>query len=144
MGAHCQKGQDNDMSDLSDMEQSEKLTAWVREQLHHAVNELMERGAVDSLVVEAKPAWTLPYQLLIGKIRESKQSSTFEWFICGDAPLDHVHSSLAVTPRDAARHFSLKWQLEAARQGGDHSLAEKAEALYELVDMDALWEQASE
>jgi hypothetical protein len=101
----------------------------------------MDRGVVDSLIVEAKPAWILPFQLLIGKVRSRGDSGSFEWFICGDAPTDHLHSSLAETPREAARHFSLKWQLEASRTGSDDLLSEKAEALYEIVDREEFWDR---
>jgi hypothetical protein len=55
-----------------------------------------------------------------------------------------VGSAVATPPRDAARHFSLKWQLDAARNI-EPALAEtliaKAEALYELVEDESLWEE---
>jgi hypothetical protein len=100
---------------------------------------------VESIVVEARPAWVLPYALLIGKIRDKSPSGGFDWFICGDAPLTHVHSSKAGTPREAARHFALQWQLDAARQGpAGAALAEKAGALYQIVEDVSLWRQGSE
>jgi len=64
---------------------------------------------------------------------------------------------VATTPRDAARHFSLKWQLDAARyenpaerhrlgldpaedwEANARALATKAEYLYKIVDDDQLW-----
>jgi hypothetical protein len=122
------------------VEVDEKLQAWVKEQLDAAVQVLMKQGLVESIVVEAKPAWVLPYTLLIGKIRDQARLGGFSWFICGDAPLTHADSSVAATPREAARHFALQWHLQAARQGDDgNALAEKADALYQLVEEATLW-----
>lgn len=118
-----------------------KLQAWIRRQLDAAVHELMERGLVASPVVEAKPAWVLPHTLLIGKIRDQSWAGEFYWFICGEAPLTHALSSVATTPREAARHFALQWQLTAARRGdAGNPLAQRAEALYQLVDEDVFWQ----
>ncbi|MCH8221723.1 MAG: DUF4826 family protein, partial [Proteobacteria bacterium] len=72
----------------------------------------------------------------------------------------HIDESLAATPRDAARHFSMKWQLQSSKvanlgeQGDDDggspaatdwqqiagSLQANAEALYTLVERDELWD----
>jgi hypothetical protein len=123
----------------------EQLQAWVKQQLDAAVQVLMKQGPVESIVVEAKPAWVLPYTLLIGKIRDQARLGGFSWFICGDAPLTHADSSVAATPREAARHFALQWQLTAARQGkAGEDLAIKAGALYQIVDEDTFWQQGTE
>ncbi len=137
----------------------EQLKAWTKKQLDTAVRELMNLGVIDSLIIEAKPAWVLPFQILIGKIRARGQSKNFGWFICGEVPTDFLKSTLAATPRDAARHFAMKWQLKAARHrrmasqepGGTEpesgqedpgdQLVFKAEALYSLVDDARLWLQ---
>lgn len=135
----------------------EKLNAWIKTQLNVAVAELTDQGRIESMLIEAKPAWVLPFQILIGKIRAQGESSNFEWFICGDLPTDFLESTVASTPRDVARHFSMKWQLQAARhqamenQGPrgpdsgrdeiDSQLPEKAEALYGLVNEPGLWLQ---
>jgi len=119
----------------------EELEAWIKQQLAGAVEELTGKGLVESIVVEAKPAWVLPFVLLIGKIREQGRADGFDWFIYGDAPTTVALSTVAVTPRDAARHFALQWHLEASRKdeaGAD--LARRAEALYELVEEDSLWQ----
>ncbi len=136
-----------------------ELDAWIKKQLSAAVRKLMHKGAIDSLIIEAKPAWVLPFQILIGKIRAQGQSKDFVWFICGEIPADSLESTVASTPREAARHFAMKWQLEAARhqdqaapessttkpesdrQDLGEQLSEKAEALYELVEDTRLWSQ---
>lgn len=120
---------------------AEQLDAWIKEQMKAAVPALIDLGLAEAAVVEARPAWVFPYTLLIGQCRDRGRSSGFDWFICGDAPLSHVSSEKAATPRDAARHFALKWQLDAARQGdAGEALARQAEALYELVEEDSLWQ----
>jgi len=147
------------MNENLDKPGREQLKAWTKKQLDVAVRKLTNTGGIDSIIVEAKPAWMLPYQILIGKIRAHGQSTDFEWFICGEVPTDSLESTVAPTPREAARHFAMKWQLEAARHqdmtsqeslgtesesGGEdpgEQLAFKAEALYSLVDDARLWLQ---
>lgn len=117
-----------------------RLNAWIKQALDAAVQQLLARGLSDSVVVEAKPAWVMPYTLLIGRLRDHGRQTGFDWFICGDAPLTQLSSKVAATPREAARHFALQWQLDAARLGdAGVALAQKAEALYELVQQDSLW-----
>lgn len=147
------------MEDNLDKPGREELNAWMKKQLDAAVRKFMDQGAIDSLIVEAKPAWVLPFQILIGKIRPQGQSREFEWFICGEIPTDYLASSVAATPRETAKHFVMKWQLAAARhqekteqnpsetttesqqEGLGRQLADHAEALYELVEDDRLWLQ---
>lgn len=118
----------------------DELKAWVKKTMDAAVDELMRRGVVDSVVVEARPAWTLPFSLLIGQVREQGAAEAFDWFICGDSPVTVAKHTVAASPREAARHFALQWQLEAARQGADgEALSQRAGALYELVEEDSLW-----
>ena len=137
----------------------EELNAWIKKQLDASVRKLMDQGAIDSLIVEAKPAWVLPFQILIGKIRPQGQSSEFIWFICGEIPTDYLSSSVATTPRETAKHFVMKWQLAAAKHQQKTSqdpsaatpesqqedagvqLADHAEALYEVVEDDRVWFQ---
>lgn len=135
----------------------EQLQKWIKSQLDSAIKELMQRDVLDSLFYEAKPAWVFPYQVLIGRIRKPRDTGGFNWIICGEVPTDHLASSAALTPRKVARHFAMKWQLEAARQQdlpGQEStvqipesrepvsqLADQAEALYALADDARLWQQ---
>lgn len=119
------------------------LKAWIKDRLQEVVLELGERGVVDSMLVEAKPDWMLPRTLLIGRIRERGRKTGFDWFICGDAPLTHAEHTVASTAREAARHFALQWQLKAAREGNSgEELAQRAEALYELVEDDRFWDDS--
>lgn len=139
------------MHENKDSQKEDELKAWIKQHLDAAVQELMDRGIFDSVIVEAKPAWTFPFGILICKIRQQGHAGGFDWAICGSFPTDYVSSSLAATPREAARHFALKWQLEASRQKEVNTrpatavkvspgeLTEMAESLYELVLQDELW-----
>ena len=130
------------MRDIPELSGNEELAAWVRKNFDQAIEELMHIGATEGLLVEAKPAWMYPFQILIGKIRDKDHPGGFLWFICGDTPTDHIPGSHADSPREAAKYFSLKWQLDASRVGNsDKDLSAKATALYEFVEEDRLWEQ---
>jgi hypothetical protein len=124
----------------------EAAIAWGKAQLDVAIDELARLGIVDGPSVEGRPVWMLPFKVLIAEIRETGQKRRALWVITGDVPTDHIDERLAETPRDAARHFSLKWQMHAARQvptaadaaiGRD--LADQAEALMSLVESDDSW-----
>ena len=147
------------MRENPDIQIGEDLKDWIKQRLEGAVHDMMNKGIVESVLVEAKPAWVFPFTILIGKVRSRGEPSEFTWFICGDAPTDYAHSSVASSPREAAKYFALKWQLEAARHPdpagqeprgtepesgredpGDQ-LAYKAEALYSLVEDARLWAQ---
>jgi len=147
------------MDENTDQPNQEELDAWIKKQLDGAVRKSMKLAGMDSLIVEAKPAWVLPFQVLIGMIRKQGQSGSFDWCICGEVPTDFLPSSMASSPREAAKHFSMKWQLAAARnESGDgqdpvanadgaqqdntgEQLIDHAEAVYSLVENDSLWLQ---
>jgi hypothetical protein len=118
----------------------EQLKDWTEKALKTAVEELLDRGITDTPLVEARPAWVLPFQILIGKIREQGDDAGFWWFISGDLPTDHAESSVAASAREAARYFALRWQIRAANDADAGSqLAQRAEALYQLAEDDRLW-----
>ena len=141
--------------------ESEEVATWTREKLDEAVEQMMRLGIVTDLLVEARPVWTLPYKIMIGQVRDSRDQTTLRWVISGEVPIDYLDSAVASTPREAARHFALKWQLDAARyqdpsvqktlgpdqaQSWDHigrRLADKAEALFALVEDESLWQDYS-
>jgi hypothetical protein len=118
----------------------EQLREWTEQTLQTTVEELLERGITNTPLVEARPAWVLPFQILIGKIREQGDETGFWWFIGGDLPTDHVESSAAQSVREAARYFALRWQIRAANdKDAGSELAERAEALYQLAEDEQLW-----
>ncbi len=130
------------MTDETNSDPREAVSEWTRETYDKAVQEIMSLGVLADELVEARPIWTLPYRMIIGQARESNVHATFTWIICGDVPTDHISSTVASTPRDAARYFSLKWQLDATRcnePAQAETLAAKAEEVYEIVEDEDLW-----
>ena len=120
---------------------NDELQLWIRQQLDAAVLGFIKTELFEDALIEVKPAWTLPLKILIGKVREQSNPTTFRWFICGEVPLDHVGAEVAISPRDVIRHFAMKWQLdsEALQSGDATTLIEHAQSLYPLADDDRLW-----
>jgi Domain of unknown function (DUF4826) len=117
--------------------------AWLRSRLDSAVQELIASGIFRSATIEVKPAWVAPGHYLIGKAREAGDDRSFRWFIRGEGGnLDHVPGDAAATAREAARHFSLKWHLDATRsvEADAAALIKRAELLYALVDDERFWQ----
>jgi hypothetical protein len=117
--------------------------AWLRSRLDSAVQALIGAGIFGSATIEVKPAWAAPGHYLIGKAREAGVDRSFRWFIRSEGgALDHVPGDTAATAREAARHFSLKWQLDATRlaEADAAALVERAEFLYALVDDERFWQ----
>lgn len=125
--------------------------------MDQAIQRFMQLGVFEGAFLEARPAWAIPPGVLIGLARKPGADHSF-WLICGEnVPFDYLSSSAAGSPREAARHFALKWHLEAARSAtspenaaaehaaeqerGATRLEHQAEFLYRLVDDDALWSQ---
>lgn len=135
----------------------EEAARWAREQLDAVVSEIQENGVIDSPLIEARASWMKPFDIVIGQVRDQSQAQEFLWVIAGSVPGDCVHSSVATGPREAARHFSMKWQLEAARLESAEersrlgldpaidwdvqakALTARAEYLYAVADDDRHW-----
>ena len=114
---------------------------WVRETMDTAVKWLTEQGPFRDGMVEVKPVWGSPGELLLGKARHPSLGGEFIWFIGGKVDFDHIAGNVAAEPRDALRHFSLKWQLDASRLKGKpaQDLIGEAEGLYALVEDERFW-----
>lgn len=135
----------------------EEAAKWAREQLDSVVGDIQDDGVIDSPLIEARTAWMRPFDIVIGQVRDQRQEREFLWVIAGSVPSDCVHSSVAAGPREAARHFSMKWQLEAARlESADErkrlgldpeldweaqvkALVSRAEYLYAVANDDRNW-----
>jgi uncharacterized protein DUF4826 len=134
------------MTEQQSKSERDRAIEWGKEQLEVGIDELARLGIVDGPSVEGRVAWMLPFKVLIAELRETGQKQRALWVIAGDVPTDQIDARLAETPRDAARHFSLKWQMHAARQeptAGDLTvgpdLAVQAEALNLMVETDDAW-----
>lgn len=146
-------------TEASPEEQRDAFIAWAKSKLDGAARTLREKGVYAGQPVEARVSWTLPHQVLIGKIRRADKPEDFVWVIAGEEmPTDHAEAAVAGNPRDVARHFALKWHLDAARlegldsmdgprtrgvdvkwRGIGEDLAQQAEALYRFVDDEDIW-----
>jgi hypothetical protein len=126
---------------FDDRDADKRLAAveWGKNQLHDAIGYLTKEQIIDTAMVEGRIAWMLPFQFFIAEIRESVSDKPALWVIGGDKMTDFLDIRLAATPRDAARHFSLKWQMMAAQPDGNEVAAEYAELLYSLVEADDAW-----
>jgi len=131
--------------------------AWAKDRLAEAVNEITKTGIFEGLTVEARVAWMLPNKIVIGRVRDSGSSHREYWLIAGELPTDCVNAELCATPREAAKHFALKWQLGAEQirdpkmrkaqglnqekdwEAESNDLASIAESLYQVVDADKVW-----
>lgn len=129
-----------------------------KEQLDRALFEIMDMGVIESPLLEARPVWIRPFEFVIGQVRDQGQDTVRFWIIGGNLPTDYVHHRVAETARDAARHFAMKWQLDAARLGDPASreqagrdpeydwdthsraLIKHAEHLYSITEDDSLWQ----
>ena len=95
---------------MSDNSQGD-FDQWSKEQLDVAVNELINSNVFEKVRIKARVVWGIKDQVILAQVRETSVDLGFRWLIAGNSvPTDHIESSLAELPRDAARHFSLKWQ----------------------------------
>lgn len=92
---------------------AEEAVQWAKDCLDRAVITASKTGILEGITFEARVAWTLPKRIVIGEIRDSGPSRREFWIIAGEVPTDCIDASTSATPRDAARHFALKWQLGA-------------------------------
>ena len=131
---------------MSDENQENATTQWIRKQLDLAVQHLTDLGVVDNAISEARPIWSIPEKVMLGQIRDSSSSTEFRWLVCGDVRTDHIDSTVAATPREALRYFAMKWQMDAGRYTDPDAAARlirHAEELYAMSDEDSLWQEPS-
>ncbi|MGB5486688.1 MAG: DUF4826 family protein [Lysobacterales bacterium] len=138
--------------------EKEALKDWFKPLLDKVVQEMLKRNAVTGTAVEASPAWAFPNKILIAKVWGMGQKTRFIWTISGEGVItDYIAGSMAATPKDAAKHFALKWQMDADRllavgknkgptrdaqlQMGNYAnkLIKDAESLYDLTNREEVW-----
>lgn len=140
----------------TESEQQAAFEAWVQKELNGHATHLFKQGLIDGKV-EVGIAWALPGRLCIGTVRSKHDPAKAFWVISGDIPTDHLNLAQAKTAREAAKHFAMKWQLQAARLaesqsvgrepgdaklwgGASDELYKKAEALYAITELDEHWQ----
>ncbi|GHA11357.1 hypothetical protein GCM10008090_21400 [Arenicella chitinivorans] len=124
-----------------------EITDWVNKTLAQSVHTLAARNVIESQIAEAKPSWIFPFSIMIGKVRTSTSHTQTIWFANSNELVHFAAEDVALTPREAARHFALKWQLDAQRLYDNDtvdnvladSLVAQSTSLLELVEQDSLW-----
>jgi hypothetical protein len=121
-------------------EGNEALSTWIEEKMKTAVHFAGNSGFIDGLLIEARPEWVFPFGFLLASARDQSLPQNAFWIICAEGKVDGIPAQSAQNPKAAARHFALKWQLEASRSDTQQAeLIELAEALFILTDDPALW-----
>ncbi|MGA9853292.1 MAG: DUF4826 family protein [Gammaproteobacteria bacterium] len=127
---------------------------WHKTQQQELQKYLQSRAVFDGHI-SGEWLWIIPHRAMLGRIWLQHDKSRKLWVIAGVVPTDHVPSRAANTPREAARYFALKWQMEAARLGKSaapqtddgkvdwksisDNIASRAEWLYGLVGDNRRW-----
>ena len=138
----------------------EEVKSWYKALLNTTVGEILKLQVITGAAIEGTPVWMVPHKILIAKLWGVGEKSRFIWTISGDAVItDHIPRSMAVTAQEAARHFSLKWQMDAGRllQAAENKpmvenseahmkdytsrLIQSAELLYNLACQDDIWRE---
>jgi len=123
----------------------EQQQQWIREQYQLATKYLAEKGIVTNSV-NAEDSRHLVPLLALWKLT-ALDGKKF-WVLCGDLPSDHSSFDVAPNAREAIRHFSLKWQMQAENllqantdEQNDFAnlLIGRADGLYKLYDDESLW-----
>lgn len=148
------------MADATADADTKALEAWYKSLLDQVVQEMIRLKAVTGVAVQAAPVWMVPYEILIAKVWSINNEHDFVWSVSVDKLIaDYIAGSLAATPREVARHFSLKWQMDADRllsrehnklavekqdarmQDFSNKLIRHAETLYEMANRDDVWQE---
>ena len=133
-------------------EEMEKLRQeWVRTQFQKANRFLAEKVVIPSKVLADESRYLAPY-LAIWKMESKRPTTKTYWVMSGDLPSDFVDVKVAKTARDAVRHFSMMWQMQAEnliRSGATRRdatqakfaqlLVSRAESLYRMHNDEKLW-----
>lgn len=148
------------MNDEAGDTASKEAVAWARACLDEACITVSGTGMLEGITFDARVAWTLPNRIVIGQLRDTGPHLREFWVISGEVPTDCIDASTSATPRDAARHFALKWQLGAEqlrdpnserdprvkalqnRETAADELQRVAAELYVLADEDLAWKSA--
>ncbi|MDO6428216.1 DUF4826 family protein [Thalassotalea sp. 1_MG-2023] len=129
---------------MTELEQQQ----WVREQYQTATKFLADRGLITKSVADKESRYLIP---LMSVWKINLTDNTTVWAISGDLPTDYSPASVAPDAREAVRHFSLKWQLQAENLLKDEKeeskrlanhLISRAEGLYQLFDDNNVWQSS--
>jgi hypothetical protein len=136
---------------LTEEQQAEANSEWVRIQFQKANQYLAEKGILPDNVAVSESRYLTPL-MAVWKI--TAQDRKQYWVISGDLPTDHMPLSAAQDAREAVRAFSLSWQLKAEQVMNSGSidktkadfanlLVHRAHGLYDLFNKEELWAKQS-
>lgn len=125
-----------------------EIQDWVRAQFQRANMHLAEQGIIMESVAVAESRY-LPPLVAIWKIHGMNKNIV--WVVSGDMPVDYIPLGSAKDPREAMKHFALRWQMKAQQiiEAGvtDQPTADyvqllvgRANMLYDLAESDKLWQ----
>jgi len=123
----------------------EQQQEWMRKQYQVATKYLAQKGMVTESVIVDESRYIVPL-MAVWKLK--LLDGSYMWVLCGDLPTDHSAIEVAPTAREAIRHFSFKWQMQAdgllkSDQAEQVDFAKlliaRAEDLYDLYSNDKLW-----
>ena len=140
-------------------EEVEAFTEWAQNHIANMGRYVHTNGLLTG-ELRGHCVWAMPGRIFIGKIWPADDRTKALWVISGEiVTSDHIAANLADTARDAARHFALKWQLQADRFASGlgvtdedagpeadswrevgEQMAARAEALYAVAEKDELWD----
>ncbi len=127
---------------MSEAEQQQ----WIREQYQAATKYLAQKGMVSNSVAVEESRYLIP---LFAVWKITLMDGKKYWVLSGDLPSDHSSVDVATNARDAVRHFSFKWQMQAenllkaddkAQNDFAQLLIKRAEGLYKLYENETLWQ----
>ncbi len=119
---------------------------WIREQYQAATKYLAQKGLISKSVVVEESRYLIP---LFAVWKITLTDGNKYWVLSGDLPSDHSGVDVAPNARDAIRHFSFKWQMQAenllkADDKEQNEFAQlligRAEGLYKLYEDETLWQ----
>ncbi|MDX1704976.1 DUF4826 family protein [Pseudidiomarina sp.] len=127
-----------------------EASEWVRLQFQRANKFLAEKGILTDRVLTKDSRYLVPH---VAVWKFSTQDQVDVWVVNGDVPSDVVGAGAAKTAREALRHFSLQWQIQADKILTDEKLSQdpeqqkyakyliqSAENLYQTTQVEDLWE----
>lgn len=132
------------MSKLPQLTDEEKQQ-WLRDKYQVATKFLADKGLVTVSVSDADSRYIIP---LFSVWKLNLIDKTSVWVIAGDLPTDYIEDNVAKDAREAVRHFSYKWQMQAdqllqAPSNEQHEFANilvsRAENLYDIFTKDEIW-----
>lgn len=146
------------MAEKTLKEQQAETRDWYKKKLGELVQEMLKQGVLNGVAIESVPVWAAPGRVLIAKLWNANEKSKFIWAVSGEAVVtDHIAGNVANTPQEVARHFALKWQMDADRlgdiaqaramvenseahmEGYTDKLIQSAELLYDMATQDEHW-----